>query len=92
MKVCQVEGCNKPVKAKQLCSAHHQRMLRNGHPTASRPRVKKEPKPCQWPKCERHAVAKGLCSKHYYLHRIQLKVAEREPAVAGSERTAEQPV
>jgi len=72
MKVCTVEGCPRPVKARGLCSTHHQRMLRNGSPHIIRKKMKKEPKQCQWVNCQGHSVSKGYCSRHYYVYRTSI--------------------
>lgn len=48
MKVCSVYGCGKPVKAKKLCSTHHQQWRRTGFPVV----IPKEPKPRKY-KCIR---------------------------------------
>ncbi|MCS7464929.1 hypothetical protein N0M98_33135 [Paenibacillus doosanensis] len=69
MKSCSIEGCDRPVKAKQLCSTHHQRLLRNGSPLIVRKKSKKEPKQCGWINCKQYAVSKGYCPKHYYIHK-----------------------
>ena len=31
MRICSVEGCNKPVKTRGLCSSHHMKWYRYGH-------------------------------------------------------------
>jgi len=60
---CTEDGCVGPVKAKGLCKAHYQRLLRHGH---TRYRDRKTPtKPCAIPTCDSHAYAKGLCHAHY---------------------------
>jgi hypothetical protein len=60
---CTEDGCVGPVKAKGLCKAHYQRLLRHGH---TRYRDRKTPtKPCAIPTCDSHAYAKGLCHTHY---------------------------
>ncbi|OXM83674.1 hypothetical protein CF651_24025 [Paenibacillus rigui] len=69
MKECTIEGCSQPVKARGLCSTHHQRMLRNGCPHTIRKKMKKEPKQCQWVNCQAPSVSKGFCSRHYYVYR-----------------------
>jgi hypothetical protein len=35
-RICSIEGCCKPVKARGLCSAHYQRQARHGYPCAGR--------------------------------------------------------
>ncbi|WP_028550106.1 hypothetical protein [Paenibacillus sp. UNC451MF] len=75
MKECIVEGCQRLVKARNLCSMHHQRLLRTGSPDMVRKKSKKEPKQCQWINCCRDAVSKGYCAKHYYIHKTLNKAA-----------------
>ncbi|ULL18815.1 hypothetical protein DVH26_32895 [Paenibacillus sp. H1-7] len=70
-----IEGCDRALKAKGLCSTHHQRLLRNGNPNIIRKKTKKEPKQCQWINCKGHAVSKGYCSRHYYIYK-KLKLYE----------------
>ncbi len=70
MNHCIIENCTKPVKAKDLCAMHHQRLLRHGDPNMVRPRRVKQESECVWINCARMAVTKGYCSKHYYIHRI----------------------
>ena len=88
MKKCIVEGCQRRVKAKNLCSMHHQRLLRTGSPNMVRKKTKKEPKQCKWVNCSRNTVSKGYCSKHYYIQKtlskaeadkveVELKVDQR---------------
>lgn len=60
---CSEDGCPSPVKAKGLCKAHYQRLLRHGH-TRYQDR-KSTPKPCAIETCDNHLYAKGLCHLHY---------------------------
>ncbi|GFN30499.1 hypothetical protein [Paenibacillus xylaniclasticus] len=68
--ICDVNDCTRPVKAKGLCSMHHQRMRRHGNPETVKTRTAQAPKQCAWTNCSRTVVSKGLCSKHYYINRI----------------------
>ncbi|AZN39418.1 hypothetical protein [Paenibacillus albus] len=68
---CTVDECDKPVKAKQMCSMHHQRWRRHGDPVVTKVRQSAEPTTCKWVNCDRFTVSKGLCSKHYYIYRLQ---------------------
>jgi hypothetical protein len=70
MKHCTVENCRKPVKAKDMCSMHHQRWRRHGDPTVTKVRKSGEPSTCQWINCERPILSRGFCSKHYYIKRM----------------------
>jgi hypothetical protein len=61
--VCSIAGCDKTVKAKQLCSMHHQRLRRNGDPMYEK--IKMTDRKCLWPNCNDNANAKGYCIRHY---------------------------
>ncbi|WP_028610399.1 hypothetical protein [Paenibacillus harenae] len=69
MNCCTIENCTKPIKAKDLCAMHHQRLLRHGDPHMVRPRRVKKFSECKWVNCTKIAMTKGYCSKHYYIHR-----------------------
>jgi hypothetical protein len=76
---CSARGCNKPARAKGLCSKHYQRQrYADKHPHASkRVRVKKVSRKkvrkaairskgtCSVKDCGKPARAKGLCAKHF---------------------------
>ncbi|MDF2835202.1 MAG: hypothetical protein K0Q63_842 [Paenibacillus sp.] len=70
MEICTIENCLKPLKAKGLCSMHHQRMLRHGDPNTVRPRRVKIMTECEWVSCRAPATTRGLCPKHYYIFRV----------------------
>ncbi|QAY66280.1 hypothetical protein ET464_07560 [Paenibacillus protaetiae] len=72
MDYCNIQDCLKRVKAKGLCSMHHQRMRRHGDPNIVLPRRTKLERPCTWVNCDRKATSKGLCPKHYYIHRVSV--------------------
>ena len=59
--ICSVEGCDKPVHARDLCSKHYQRLKRHGD--ASRTH-RYEGASCTIEGCERTARAYGLCATH----------------------------
>lgn len=61
--VCCIAGCDKPVKAKQLCSMHHQRLRRNGAPLYVR--IKMADRSCLCPNRKGNASVKGYCRRHY---------------------------
>ncbi|WP_308637676.1 hypothetical protein [Paenibacillus silvisoli] len=71
MENCIIQECEKPVKAKKMCSMHHQRWRRHGDPVVTKVRQSAEPTPCKWVNCQRTSISKGYCSKHYYIHRMQ---------------------
>jgi hypothetical protein len=60
---CTEEGCVEPVKAKGLCKAHYQRLLRHGH---TRYTDRKRPaRICIISGCDNYLYAKDLCHAHY---------------------------
>lgn len=64
MDTCKVEGCDKPVKVKQvqLCGTHYSRFNRHGDPLA----WKRPPRlVCTIEGCGLPVAANGLCDKHY---------------------------
>ncbi|ACT00913.1 hypothetical protein [Paenibacillus sp. JDR-2] len=73
MKTCGIDDCSKPVKARDLCSMHHQRLMRHGDPNTVMPRRTKKLVNCSWINCSSQAVSKGLCVKHYYINRVLKK-------------------
>ena len=60
-KICNVEGCVHPVRAKGYCQKHYQNARRNeGKPVSTRPNVKsREPKVCSDKGCGNFVYAKG---------------------------------
>ena len=64
---CEEEGCCEPVKAKNLCQMHYQRLLRHGH---VRPGTRaKTMKKCIIENCDNTLYAKSLCHAHYIKER-----------------------
>ncbi|CAM3117978.1 Cysteine-rich protein [Paenibacillus lupini] len=76
MKTCDIENCSKPVKARDLCAMHHQRLMRHGDPLTVLPRRTKKLLSCSWVNCSTQAVSKGYCVKHYYINRVMLKIGQ----------------
>jgi hypothetical protein len=70
MNHCSIENCMKPIKAKDLCAMHHQRLLRHGDPHTVRPRREKQVPNCKWINCAKISITKGFCAKHYYIQRV----------------------
>ena len=62
MKICSVDGCDRRVKAKGLCSMHYRRLLKTGTTCKSAPTVKVG---CCVKGCDGKHFAKGYCTKHY---------------------------
>ncbi|MGN7381658.1 hypothetical protein ACTHRH_06930 [Paenibacillus sp. SAFN-117] len=59
---CTIPGCDKPLKARGLCSMHHQRWWRNGDPLVLKQQIMKI---CKVKDCGEPAKCKGYCSVHY---------------------------
>lgn len=59
---CKIDGCKKTVKAKGMCSMHHQRWWRNGDPKFLKRDIKKV---CKVDDCGEDAKCKGYCTVHY---------------------------
>ncbi len=65
-RICSIDGCGKPVKARGWCKAHHLRFLRHGSPTAGGPMRNHNHGPvCSIKGCGNKHIAKGLCQAHY---------------------------
>lgn len=65
---CSVDGCTKPVNARELCKAHYYRLNRYGDPLARRksePRPPRPKKTCSIDGCDLEHYGKGWCENHY---------------------------
>lgn len=62
MRVCSIEGCDKPFHAKDLCSMHHARSVRYGDPTFKL--TGSTAGSCEVEGCEREIKARRLCEMH----------------------------
>lgn len=69
--VCTVDGCNKAARRRDLCSAHHTRLLRYGDVLADIPLTRSTTLAgtCSEPGCKRRRAARGLCGTHYGRYR-----------------------
>ncbi len=69
VKTCEVDGCGRPTKNRDLCAAHYSRLRRWGDVRADLPIVPgqklTESKPCASPVCDRPARVLGWCHGHY---------------------------
>ncbi|RCW41633.1 hypothetical protein DFP97_12269 [Paenibacillus prosopidis] len=72
MNQCTIDGCDNPIKAKGLCSMHHQRWYRYGDPLYQKFRQQYKPlnpvKPnviCSIEDCNKMHTARGFCRLHY---------------------------
>ena len=63
-RTCSIDGCEKPVRCRSLCSVHYRRMLRHGDPEYVVPRPQYG-LTCSVDGCEKDADTRGLCSAHY---------------------------
>ena len=66
-KLCSVDGCERPVKARGWCAMHHQRWLKHGDPETrvKRGRPEKHARGCKVDGCEGKHAGKGYCKRHY---------------------------
>lgn len=66
---CSVEGCDRPSRAKGMCSAHYQRDWIHGDPAVGGPleprRDRSTAPTCSVHQCNDGREGHGLCSKHY---------------------------
>lgn len=67
MKICTVPGCDRPHKAKGLCSTHHQRLRKTGslELVGKKSIARWGNTPCSITGCKNTVKAKGLCNMHY---------------------------
>lgn len=66
MRVCSVEACREPHKARGLCNCHYQRFLKTGDAQPDRPIGPSDwPTHCLVADCDQAPKARGLCMKHY---------------------------
>lgn len=63
MKVCSIEGCDKKVIAKNLCTTHYKRLQRTG--STDDPEFINKGKTCSMEGCDHDAVALGICDMHH---------------------------
>lgn len=80
-KICCVDGCDKPVKAKMLCAAHYRKLQKFGDHAAgaSRPSSDAPRRVCSVEGCGRPHNARGLCASHYARVRRDGIVAAHDP-------------
>lgn len=65
-KICSVEGCLFPARAKGFCLKHYKNFNQNGKPVSDRPNKNaRQPKMCSAQGCDHFVYAKGYCRVHY---------------------------
>lgn len=78
LRICEIEDCNKYVRAKRLCFMHYQRTKRHGDPYAGgrKPSFagKIRPAACTVAGCGKPHQSLGYCATHYQRHRDGRKV------------------
>jgi hypothetical protein len=64
-RICTVDECPAPLKARGLCAKHLSRLVRHGDVNAHPLRVRGS-RQCQVPDCDQPYSALGYCTGHYY--------------------------
>lgn len=62
-RICSIDGCGKPLRARGWCSMHWYRWRYNGDPNVVQVRTRSTA-PCAAEGCEKVVWANGLCPKH----------------------------
>ena len=62
---CQVAGCDRPHKARNLCQTHYAQWMRGSEFSAIRSRQRQKLPECTEDGCGEPVKAKGLCKMHY---------------------------
>lgn len=67
LKVCEIDDCEKTVKALGLCAMHWKRLRNTGttEKTKSQGGQPKPPSFCDFEECGRIVIARGMCQMHY---------------------------
>lgn len=67
MRICSIEGCDRKLYARKMCSAHYRRVNRTGTPGSPEIRVanRTPPSVCRVEGCKRSYSAKNYCRPHY---------------------------
>ena len=63
MSACQVDGCQRRIKARGYCQRHYDLLRRHGNPTAGK-NTRRGPS-CSVDGCDRPVSARQLCNTHY---------------------------
>lgn len=70
-RTCQIDGCGKPVLARNWCNGHYRRWCKHGDPHGGRPKLWAAQAQCTIQGCTSPARRRGWCGKHYkrwYVH------------------------
>lgn len=69
-KLCDVDGCVNPVRARSWCKKHYESWRTLGSPTAAKPKVRTVKAfrnyKCIVPDCGRQGLSRGYCNSHYH--------------------------
>lgn len=60
MKMCSIEDCGNPIKARTWCNSHYMRWRKHGDPAYQRPKPD-----CSIEDCTKQAIARGWCGTHW---------------------------
>lgn len=64
-RICSVEGCDRPRRARGWCYLHWERWKRRGDPGCAEPLRMRNPEVCIEADCDAKPVARGWCKDHY---------------------------
>lgn len=68
-KACEVDGCDRKVYAKGLCSRHYQKLRKYGNPTEDRTgnigQYERPDRRCSLDGCDRKHYGNGYCERHW---------------------------
>lgn len=79
--MCSVVGCERPLRARKMCTMHYARTKRLGSPGAAESLYDPD-RVCSVEGCGQHHQARGWCQKHYTRWRVTGDpLIERKPGV-----------
>lgn len=64
-RLCEIDGCGLPYKARGYCTKHYERLRQYGDPLGGGRFRSPRPPACTVSGCGKRAVGRGLCSAHY---------------------------
>lgn len=83
---CQATDCDRPIKARGLCTAHYERFKKGRDVNAPMRKRKETLTPCSVPGCDSHSFARQLCQMHYWRWRVKGDVGPAESYRPGDSR------